>query len=102
MWQDPLIRYVARMVAFVSSESKSEKETAATLVPAQRLSLFGPPPLIAGEDGAAYDQLPGPLLRGGKAGRYHRRNAHNRRRVLGMGDLAVAPLEMEFGPSART
>ena len=47
----------ARMVAFVSSESKNEKETAATLVPAQRLSLFGPPPLIAGEDGAAYDEL---------------------------------------------
>jgi len=57
MWQDPLIRYVVRMVAFVSSKSKSEKETTATLVPAQRLSLFGPPPLIAGEDGAAYDQL---------------------------------------------
>ena len=46
-----------RMVAFVSSESKNDKETAATLVPAQRLSSFGPPPLIAGEDGAAYDQL---------------------------------------------
>ena len=57
MWHDPLIVMSARMVVFVSSESKSEKETAATLVPAQRLSSFGPPPLIAGEDGAAVDQL---------------------------------------------
>ena len=34
---------------------------------AQRLSLFGPPPLIEGEDGAAYDELLARYLRGGKA-----------------------------------
>jgi len=47
------------LVAFVSRTNKRKTEIAAPSVPgrAQRLALFGPPPLIEGEDGAAYDQL---------------------------------------------
>jgi hypothetical protein len=43
----------------VSRTNKSKTEIAAPSVPerAQRLALFGPPPLIEGEDAAAYDQL---------------------------------------------
>ena len=54
-----MIRFVERMVAFVSRTNKSKTEIAAPSVPgrAQRLALFGPPPLIEGEDAAAYDQL---------------------------------------------
>ena len=46
-------------MAFVSRTNKSKTEIAAPSVPerAQRLALFGPPPLIEGEDAAAYDQL---------------------------------------------
>jgi hypothetical protein len=54
-----VIRFVARRVAFVSRTNKSKTEIAAPSVPgrAQRLALFGPPPLIEGEDAASYDQL---------------------------------------------
>jgi hypothetical protein len=54
-----VIRFVARRVAFVSRTNKSKTEIAAPSVPgpAQRLALFGPPPLIEGEDAAAYDRL---------------------------------------------
>jgi hypothetical protein len=54
-----MIRFVERAVAFVSKQSKSKTEIAAPSVPswAHRFALFGPPPLIAGEDAAAYDQL---------------------------------------------
>ena len=54
-----MIRFVERRVAFVSRTNKSKTEIAAPSVPerAQRLALFGPPPLIEGEDAAAYDQL---------------------------------------------
>ena len=47
------------LVAFVSRTNKSKTEIAAPSIPerAQRLALFGPPPLIEGEDAAAYDQL---------------------------------------------
>jgi hypothetical protein len=47
------------MVAFVSRKSKGRPEIAAPTVPGrvQRLALFGPPPLLEGEDAAAYDQL---------------------------------------------
>ena len=43
----------------MSRTNKSKTEIAAPSVPgrAQRLALFGPPPLIEGEDAAAYDQL---------------------------------------------
>jgi hypothetical protein len=43
----------------VSRTNKSKTEIAAPSVPerVQRLALFGPPPLIEGEDAAAYDQL---------------------------------------------
>ena len=46
-------------VAFVSRTNKSKTEIAAPSVPerVQRLALFGPPPLIEGEDAAAYNQL---------------------------------------------
>ena len=46
-------------MAFVSRTNKSKTEIAAPSVPerAQRLALFGPPPLIEGEDAGAYDQL---------------------------------------------
>jgi hypothetical protein len=37
-----------------------------------RLSLFGPPLLIEGEDAATYDELLGPYARSGKAGRCYR------------------------------
>ena len=51
--------FVERRVAFVSKTNNSKTEIAAPTVPerAQRLALFGPPPLIEGEDAAAYDQL---------------------------------------------
>ena len=45
------------MVAFVSRKRKSKTEIAAPGAPGQRLSLFGPPLLIAGENAAIYDQL---------------------------------------------
>src|SRR5712671_4402220 len=47
------------LVAFVSRTNKSKTEIAAPSVPerVQRLALFGPSPLIEGEDAAAYDQL---------------------------------------------
>jgi hypothetical protein len=47
------------LVAFVSRTNKSKTEIAAPTVPGreQRLALFGPPLLIAGEDAAAYDQF---------------------------------------------
>jgi hypothetical protein len=47
------------LVAFVSGTNKSKTEIAAPTVPGRvpRLALFGPPPLIEGEDAAAYDQL---------------------------------------------
>jgi hypothetical protein len=47
------------LVAFVSRKSTSKTKIAAPSVPgqAQRLLLFGPPPLLEGEDAAAYDQL---------------------------------------------
>ena len=43
----------------MSRKSKSKTEIAAPSVPgrAQGLALFGPPPLLEGEDAAAYDQL---------------------------------------------
>jgi hypothetical protein len=43
----------------VSKKSKSKTEIGAPNVPgrAQRLALFGPPPLLEGEDAATYDQL---------------------------------------------
>jgi hypothetical protein len=43
----------------MSRTNKSKTEIAAPSVPgrAQRLALFGPPPLIEGEDAAVYDQL---------------------------------------------
>jgi hypothetical protein len=54
-----VIRLVERRVAFVSRTNKSKTEIAAPSVPGrvQRLALFGPPPLIEGEDAAVYDQL---------------------------------------------
>ena len=46
------------LVAFVSM-NKSKTEIAASSVTerVQRLALFGPPPVIEGEDAAAYEQL---------------------------------------------
>src|SRR5215831_18818131 len=44
------------MVAFMSRKSESKTEIAAPSVP-QRLTVFGPPLLLWGEDAAAYDQL---------------------------------------------
>src|SRR5215831_18076945 len=44
------------MVAFMSRKSESKTEIAAPSVP-QRLTVFGPPLLLAGEDAAAYDEL---------------------------------------------
>jgi len=54
-----VIRLVERMVAFVPRKSESKTEVAAAQVPGQvqRLSLFGPPLLLEGEDAAAYDEL---------------------------------------------
>jgi hypothetical protein len=49
----------SRMVAFMSKKSESKTEIAAARVPGQvqRLSLFGPPLLLEGEDAGAYDEL---------------------------------------------
>jgi hypothetical protein len=54
-----VIRLVERMVAFVPRKSESKTEVPAAQVPGQvqRLSLFGPPLLLEGEDAAAYDEL---------------------------------------------
>src|SRR6516225_11479455 len=54
-----VIRLVERMVAFVPRKSESKTEVAAAQIPGQvqRLSLFGPPLLLEGEDAAAYDEL---------------------------------------------
>ena len=54
-----MIRLVERMVAFVPRKSESKTEVAAAQIPGQvqRLSLFGPPLLLEGEDAAAYDEL---------------------------------------------
>src|SRR5262249_52505014 len=46
----------SRMVAFMSRKSESKTEIAAPSVP-QRLTVFGPPLLLGGEDAAAHDQL---------------------------------------------
>ena len=46
------------MVAFMSRKSESKIEIAAPSVP-QRLTVFGPPLLLGGEDAAAHDQLLG-------------------------------------------
>src|SRR5262249_25205465 len=50
---------VERMVAFVSRKSISNTEIAAPQVTGrtQRVTVFGPPLLLEGEDAAAYDQL---------------------------------------------
>ena len=47
----------SRTVAFMSKKSESKTEVAAVRGEAQRLSVFGPPLLLEGEDAAAYDQL---------------------------------------------
>jgi hypothetical protein len=54
-----VIRFVDRVVAFVSRKSKSKTKIAASSVsgPTQRRALFGPALLLQGEDAAAYDQL---------------------------------------------
>jgi hypothetical protein len=51
-----VIRFIERMVAFMSRKSESKTEIAASSVP-QRLTVFGPPLLLGGEDAAACDQL---------------------------------------------
>jgi hypothetical protein len=54
-----VIRFVERMAAFVSRKSKSKTGIGGPNVPGrvQRLALFGPPPLLEGEDAATYDQI---------------------------------------------
>ena len=47
----------SRTVAFMSKKSESKTEVAAVRGEVQRLSVFGPPLLLEGEDAAAYDQL---------------------------------------------
>jgi hypothetical protein len=47
------------VVTFMSSKSESKTQVAAARVPeqVQRLSLFGPPLVLEGEDAAAYDEV---------------------------------------------
>jgi hypothetical protein len=45
------------MVAFMSRKSESKTEIAAVPGQVQRLTVFGPPLLLEGEDAAAYDEL---------------------------------------------
>jgi hypothetical protein len=54
-----VIRFVERVVAFVSRKSKNKTKVGTTSVSgqAQRLALFGPPLLLEGEDAAAYDEF---------------------------------------------
>ena len=47
----------SRTVAFMSKKSESKTEVAAVRGEVQRLSVFGPPLLLGGEDAGAYDQL---------------------------------------------
>jgi len=49
----------SRMVAFMSRKSESKTEIAAVPGQVQRLTVFGPPLLLEGEDAAAYDELLG-------------------------------------------
>jgi hypothetical protein len=54
-----VIRFIERVVAFVSRKSKNKTKVETTSVSgqAQRLALFGPPLLLEGEDAAAYDEF---------------------------------------------
>src|SRR6516162_5684161 len=54
-----VIGLVERMLAVVPRKSESKTEVAAAQIPGQvqRVSLFGPPLLLEGEDAAAYDEL---------------------------------------------
>jgi hypothetical protein len=54
-----VIRFVEGVVAFVSRKSKNKAQVETTSVSgqAQRLTLFGPPLLLEGEDAAAYDEF---------------------------------------------
>ena len=101
---ESVIRCIERMVAFVSRKSKSRTEIAAPTVPGrvQRLALFGPPPLLEGEDAAAYDQLLARIYAAVKPLDIIYEIFVARRSVLRVGGLAVTPLEIEFDPSART
>jgi hypothetical protein len=99
-----VIRFVECRVAFVSRTNKSKTEIAAASVPgrAQRLALFGPPPLIEGEDAAAYDQLLARICAAVKPVDIIDEIFIADVSALGVGGVAVTPLEMELDPSART
>jgi hypothetical protein len=45
------------MISRVTSTESIPKSLASAAVSAERFAAFGPPPLIEGEDGAAYDEL---------------------------------------------
>jgi hypothetical protein len=56
-----VIRFVEGVVAFVSGKSKNKNkaqvETTSVSGQAQRLTLFGPPLLLEGEDAAVYEEF---------------------------------------------
>jgi hypothetical protein len=89
------------LVAFVSRTNKSKTEIAAPSVPerVQRLALFGPPPLIEGEDAAAYDQLVARIFAAVKP--VDVIDEMFTADVV-LGGVAITPPEMGFDPSARS
>jgi hypothetical protein len=99
-----VIRFRRAYGVVVSKESKSNTGIAATSSPgwAQRLALFGPPLLIAGEDAAAYDQLLARICAAVRPVDIIDEMFIADVVSFGVGGLAVAPLEMEFPPSACT
>ena len=89
------------MVVFMPRKSESKRELAAPSVP-QRLTVFGPPLLLAGEDAAAYDELLARMCAAVKPGRCDLRNVDRRRSGRGVGGPPMAPVEMDFDARART
>jgi hypothetical protein len=66
-----------------------------------RHSLFGPPPILEGEDAAAYDELFGRVCAAVKPADVID-EIFVADVVVGMGGLALASLEIESAPSAGT
>ena len=77
----------------------SKKSTSKAI---SRPSLFGPPPILEGEDAAAYDELFGRVCAAVKPVDVIDEMLMDDVDGLGMGGLALAPFEIESDPSVRT
>ena len=77
----------------------SKKSTSTAI---SKHSLFGPPPILEGEDAAAYDELFDRVCAAIKPVDVIDEMLVADARGFGMGGLALAPLEVESDPSAQT